>query len=327
MKPETYDEDVKNIRHIQTHVSHIFLTGVYAYKVKKPVNFGFLDFTTLKKRKKYCELEVFLNRRLCDDMYIGVLPITKHKNKIKINGEGKIVEYTVKMKEFPQERIMSNLLKNNSPLINLKLMSKIGKIVAEFHSNAEKSEHINKVGFHGIKFNWDENFSQTKEFIGKTIDKTQYEHIKKAINSIVKNKKMFKQRIKEEKFRDCHGDMHSGNIFVMDKIYIFDAIEFNERFRYSDVASDVAFLSMDLDYYGRKKLSEYFVEKYIEYSKDHQLLNFLNFYKCLKAYVRGKVLSLKLKDPLVPKKEKEKIEEMAREYFNLAYDYVWQIPL
>ena len=112
--PEAYDEEVDYIRVLQTHISYIFLTGRYAYKIKKPVNFGFLDFTTLDKRRFYCEEEVRLNRRLCGDMYIGVLPITYSSGKFRIGGSGKPVEYTVKMRELPHEALMSELLKKDN---------------------------------------------------------------------------------------------------------------------------------------------------------------------------------------------------------------------
>ena len=108
--PDAYDEKVIYVKILQTHISYVFLTGNYAYKIKKPVNFGFLDFTTLEKRKFYCEEEIKLNRRLCGDMYVGVLPITVSDDSVKINGPGRTVEYTVKMRELPQEALMSRLL-------------------------------------------------------------------------------------------------------------------------------------------------------------------------------------------------------------------------
>ena len=125
----------------------------------------------------------------------------------------------------------------------------------------------------------------------------------------------------DNRVRDCHGDIHSGNIFVTDGIYIFDAVEFNERFRYSDVASDVAFLAMDLDFKKRTDLSNYFIERYVKYSGDQELTKLLPFYKCYRAYVRGKVTSFKLKDPNVSSEEKEAATKEAKAYFRLAYTY------
>jgi aminoglycoside phosphotransferase family enzyme len=136
-----------------------------------------------------------------------------------------------------------------------------------------------------------------------------------------KSKPLFESRINENRIRDCHGDIHSGNIFITDKIYIFDAIEFNDRFRYSDVASDVAFLAMDLDFQQRPDLSNYFIDQYIAYSKDQQLTKLLPFYKCYRAYVRGKVISFKLDDPNVTSEEKKSATKEAKAYFKLAADY------
>ncbi|MFQ5868178.1 MAG: AAA family ATPase, partial [bacterium] len=113
MKPEAYDEDVEEVRLLQTHISFVFLTGKYVYKIKKPVDFGFLNFTTLDKRKFFCEEEVRLNRRLCGDMYVGVVPITKQNDKIRVNGEGEVIEYAVKTKELPQDSMMTELLEKN----------------------------------------------------------------------------------------------------------------------------------------------------------------------------------------------------------------------
>jgi aminoglycoside phosphotransferase family enzyme len=136
-----------------------------------------------------------------------------------------------------------------------------------------------------------------------------------------KNVPLFKKRMAEGRVRDCHGDIHSGNIFATDRIYIFDAIEFNERFRYSDVAADVAFLAMDLDFRERPDLSNFFVERYVEYSGDQELMHLLPFYKCYRAYVRGKVTSFKLKDPNVEGEEKSSAMKEAKAYFKLASTY------
>ncbi len=320
MKPESYDEEAGSIELVQTHISFVFLTGNFVYKVKKAVNLGFLDFTTLEKRRFFCEKELDLNRRLCRDMYLEIVPINK-SDVIKIKGEGRTVEYAVKMKRMPQEMIMSKLLEENK--VEAKLVERIAIIIVEFHSKAEANSRINKFGSAStIKTNWKENYEQTKEFIGKTISKEDFKLIRNRIDNFTKqNTAVFEKRIAEGKVRDCHGDIHSGNIFVTNGIYIFDAIEFNERFRYSDVAADVAFLSMDLDFRGRTDLSNFFLKKYIEYSEDQELTKLLPFYECYRAYVRGKVLSFKLKDPNVRSNEKNAARKEASEYFKLAVNY------
>ena len=275
LNPQAYPEEPGKIELIQTHISFVFVTKNFVYKMKKAVNFGFLDFSTLGKRRFFCEKELELNRRLCADVYLEVVPINK-SNIIKIKGNGETIEYALKMKRLPQEKIMTLLLKENK--VNNKTIDALAKIIAEFHSKAQTSTEINEYGsLKIIKTNWDENFAQTLKYINQTISKTDFEFIQSRINNFMENNKLlFESRIKNNKIRDCHGDMHSGNIFLTEPICIFDAIEFNDRFRYSDVASDVAFLAMDLDFQDRPDLSDYFIGKYINYSKDQELIRFFH---------------------------------------------------
>ena len=317
MKPEAYDEEPGQIELVQTHISFVFLTRNFVYKVKKAVDLGFLDFTTLEKRRFFCEKELELNRRLCGDMYLEVVPINR-SNAIKIKGEGETVEYAVKMKRMPQERMMSKLLAENK--VDDRLVDRIARIIADFHSKAETNRRISEFGSLAvIETNWKENFEQTEEFVGKTISMKDFKLIREGIEDFMKrNVSLFEKRTAEGRVRDCHGDTHSGNIFVTDGIYIFDAIEFNERFRYSDVAADVAFLAMDLDFRERPDLSNFFVRRYVEYSGDQELTKLLPFYKCYRAYVRGKVTSFKLKDPSVSSEEKNAAKKEAKAYFELA---------
>ena len=322
-KPEAYQEELDQIELKQTHISYVFLTKDFVYKVKKAVNFVFLDFSTLEKRRGFCEKELVLNRRLCGDMYLEVVPITK-SDVIKINGKGETVEYAVKMKRIPEEKMMTRLLDKGK--VDEKLVDKMAKIIAEFHLKAKTSKRIGEFGSLAmIQTNWTENFEQTQEFIDKTIAPQSYSLIKQKVDEFMKtNKALFAKRVAESKIRECHGDIHSGNIFVADKIYIFDAIEFNERFSHCDVASEVAFLAMDLDFKKEKGLSSFFVDRYVKYSGDKELDELLAFYKCYRAYVRGKVTSFKLNDPSVDSKEKNAATKEASAYFDLAAEYARQ---
>jgi aminoglycoside phosphotransferase family enzyme len=320
MKPEAYDENPGHIELDQTHISFVFLTKNFAYKVKKAVDLGFLDFTTLEKRRFFCEKELELNRRLCAGMYLEVVPINK-SDVIRIKGEGETVEYAVKMKRIPQKKMLSKLLEKNE--VGNELIDKIAKIIAEFHSKAETNRRISEFGSSAIiETNWKENFEQTRNFIGKTISVKDFNLIRERVEDFVKrNGTLFEKRMTEGQVRDCHGDIHSGNIFVTDGIYIFDAIEFNERFRYSDVAADIAFLAMDLDFRRRTDLSNLLIERYVKYSDDQKLMELLLFYKCYRAYVRGKVASFKLEDPNVDSQEKRAALKEAKKYFKLASAY------
>jgi len=320
MKPDAYDGEAGQIELTQTHISFVFLTRNFVYKVKKAVDLGFLDFTTLEKRRFFCEKELELNRRLCGDMYLEVVPINR-SNLIKIKGEGETVECALKMKRMPQERMMSRLLEDGK--VDSELIDRIARVVAEFHSKAETNREISEFGSLAvIGTNWRENFEQTQEFVGKTISVKNFRLIYERIEEFMKrNASIFEKRMAEGRVRDCHGDIHSGNIFVTDRIYIFDAIEFNERFRYSDVAADIAFLAMDLDFRERTDLSNFFVRKYVEYSGDQELTKLLPFYKCYRAYVRGKVTSFKLEDPSVSSEEKKAVMKEAKAYYKLASTY------
>ena len=284
------------------------------------MNFGFLDFSTLDKRHAFCEKELQLNRRLCPEIYLEVVPINK-STSLKVKGTGETVEYALKMKRLPQERIMTQLLQEGK--VNKKIIGEIASIVAKFHSEAQTNAEISEFGgLKTVKTNWDENFAQTTKYIGQTITKSDYDFMQEKINGFMdKNKALFDSRIADKRVRDCHGDLHSGNIFVTDKICIFDAIEFNDRFRYSDVAADVAFLAMDLDYQNRRDLADYFITQYLAYSKDAQLTQLLPFYKCYRAYVRGKVVSFRLDDANINAEEKAAAIKEAKAYFQLAAEY------
>jgi aminoglycoside phosphotransferase family enzyme/predicted kinase len=328
LKPSTYGNDVKDVRLIQTHTSWVFLTGEFAYKIKKPVFFGFLDYTTLDARKFFCEEELRLNHRLSPEIYLEVVPIIElpsspgHKaGRICLGGEGKIIEYAVKMKELPQEKLMTELLKQDK--ISYASIDEIARIVADFHQSAETGSDINQFGeIETVKFNWDENFAQTEEFIGRTISRPTFRLIKKTIYKFMLDKfDLFTKRITEEKIKQCHGDLHSKNIFIADKVHIFDGIEFNQRFSCCDTASEIAFFVMDLDFHEKHDLANFFIDRYLQYTKDYDLLRVLDFYKCYRAYVRGKVTCFNLNDKGIEAKDKKIAAKTARHYFTLAANY------
>jgi aminoglycoside phosphotransferase family enzyme/predicted kinase len=320
--PAFFGPRVTSVQLLQTHISYVALTGIYAYKVKKPVNFGFLDFSTLDKRKYYCEEELRLNKRLCPDMYLEVLPITKKDHSLELNGEGTIVEYVLKMKEFPQEYIMTNMLKKGK--ISMETIDKLCTILVDFYSTQESTEEIISYGeLSSVKQNIDENFEQTKPMIDITVPKQTFAYIKDAATKFFEKKKeVFTQRMKEHRIYDCHGDLHSGNIVVTrDKIYIFDCIEFNERFRFCDVASDIGFLAMDLDFMNYPYLSSFFIQNYLQKSNDSGVYSVLNFYKSYRAFVRGKVYGFQLNDPHIDINKQNDLIRTAKKYFDLSYYY------
>jgi aminoglycoside phosphotransferase family enzyme/predicted kinase len=320
--PKFYGPHVTSVQLLQTHISYVALTGTYAYKIKKPVNFGFLDFSTLDKRKYFCLEELRLNKRLCPEMYLDVLPITKRDNTLALDGDGTIVEYALKMKEFPQECIMTNMLQQGK--ISEETIDHLITILVDFYTTQEPTEEITNYGaLPSVKQNIDENFEQTRPMIDITVPKETFWYIKDEVAKFFERKKeAFERRMKEGRIYDCHGDLHSGNIVVSgESIHIFDCIEFNDRFRFCDVASDVGFLAMDLDYLNHPYLSSYFIEKYVEKSKDPGILSMLNFYKSYRAFVRGKVYGFQLNDPHIDPITKERLLTSAKRYFELSQYY------
>lgn len=322
LNPKAYPDTPQGIELVQTQMSFVFLTDDYVFKVKKPVNLGYLDYTTLDKRHFYCQREVELNRRLCPDAYLGVVPISRDKGNISIGGQGEIIEYAVKMRRLPQEAMMDVLLTNNQ--VSSPMVTNVAHKLVEFHQRAETNANISAFGnLDAITQNTEENFTQTEKYIGNTISQAKYQRIKDYTDSFVeKNTPLFHKRIADGRIRDCHGDLHAAHICFTNGICIYDCIEFNNRFRYCDVASEVAFLAMDLDHYRRADLSQSFVKAYVAQSRDEELLRLLNFYKCYLAYVRGKVESFKLDDPYISEEEKIRALAIARRYFKLAESYV-----
>jgi len=303
-------------------MSFIFLTGEYVYKIKKPVNLGYLDYTTLEKRHFFCHQELELNRRLCPDAYLAVVPIEEEKGELRIEGRGKAIEYAVKMKQLPHDRMMDVLLPRGQ--VTREMVAKVAEKLVGFHQKAETNQKIAAFGkLDVIRQNTDENFSQTEKYIGTSITAEKYQHIKNYTDNFINsNASLFDKRVSESKIRDCHGDLHAAHVCFTDDICIYDCIEFNDRFRYSDVASEIAFLAMDLDRYQQAGLSRHLVNTYVGLSHDGEILKLLDFYKCYRAYVRGKVESFKLDDPYIPEEEKAKVLTAARSYFQLAQSYV-----
>ncbi|MBI4181229.1 MAG: hypothetical protein HY528_04790, partial [Chloroflexi bacterium] len=250
LDPKAYPESPSGVEMVQTQMSFVFLAGDYVYKVKKPVNLGYLDYTTLDKRRFYCQRELELNQRLCPDAYLGVVPITKNKSEIVIAGQGEVIEYAVKMRRLPQERMLNVLLVKSQ--VSAEMLSRVAAKLAVFHQQAETSDAISSFGgIDAIRLNSEENFSQTLKYFGRTISQARYQHIKDYTNSFIeRNAPLFTKRVAGGKIRDCHGDLHAAHICFADGICIYDCIEFNDRFRYCDVASEIAFLAMDLDHYG-----------------------------------------------------------------------------
>jgi aminoglycoside phosphotransferase family enzyme len=319
--PAAYPEPTGAVDLIQTHISWVFITADFAYKVKKPVDLGFLNFTTLRRRHHYLQEELSLNRRLCPEIYLEVLPITAHKDRVRVGGRGQPVEYVLKMVRMPQDRMMDEVADRGE--LRRKHLDRIIERLVPFYAQAATGPRINKYGEPAIiAYNQEENFSRTENLAGELLPRELFQGIRDFARSFLsRHRTLFLQRIREGRIRDCHGDLHMKNICLADGVYIFDCIEFNPRFRYGDVAADIDFLAMDLDFHGFRDLSRHFVERFAAASQDPDLLQMLDFYKCYRAYVRGKIYAFTAQDTGQPQAVRDQARGTARAYFNLAGEY------
>ncbi|MEA5509497.1 AAA family ATPase [Crocosphaera sp. UHCC 0190] len=324
--PEFYPHSVKTpIEVMQTHSSVVFLTGDYAYKLKKPVNFGFLNYSTLDKRQHFLTQELNMNQVIAPDIYLEVLPITDDNKQLNLSGEGEIIDYILKMNQFPQNCLLINLFEAGK--LQEYHLKELGKTIAEFHKNTKTNDYIRSFGdIEIIKKSIDENYQRTEKYIGIAQSKQQYQETKQFTDRYFSaNKKLFENRRKHDKIRECHGDLHLKNICLWhDKIQLFDRIEFNEEFRLVDVMFDVAFTVMDLDARNRQDFSNIFLNTYLEYTGDWEGLPVLPVYLSRQAYVRAKVNSMLLDDPNISQKEKQEATQTAANYYHLAWQYTQQ---
>ncbi len=321
MEPAAYDEPTNSVQLIQTYISWVFITDRFAYKVKKPVDFGYLNFTTLRRRHHYLHEELVLNRRLCPDIYLEVLPITRGRGRVRLGGRGHPQEYALKMVRLPQEGMMDEVADQGE--LRQEHVDRIIERLVPFYQQAASGPGINKYGEPAvIAYNHEENFSQTEGLVGEMLSRELFEHIRAfARNFLREHRALFLKRLHEGRIRDGHGDLHMRNICLADGVYIYDCIEFNHRFRYGDVAADIDFLAMDLDFHGFRDLSRYFVERLAKAAGDPELLVMLDFYKCYRAYVRGKVAAFTAQDEELPPESRARARETARAYFALAGEY------
>lgn len=323
--PDSYTHHPDRVEHIQTHISHVFIAGSYVYKIKKPVNFEFLDFSTLEKRKSYCEREVELNRRLCEDIYLGVVGIARGADDsfiLAAESRENVIEYAVKMKRLDEQYFLTSYIDQGT--LQLQLLDRVADKLSTFYNKQEPKEDILKWGaIEKVRYNTDENFSQTESFIGETIDENSFKAIRRYTNRYYDRFSfLFNRRIEEKCIVDGHGDLHLEHIHITpEKVRIYDCIEFNDRFRYGDTAADLAYLAMDLDFVNCRKEERYFLEKMGQQLNDPDLFIHVDFYKCYRAYVKGKVKSIQAAEEEVGEEQREKARRKARSYFDLSLRY------
>lgn len=318
--PASYPHAPPEVRSIQTHISWVFIAPPFVFKVKKPVNLGFLDFSTLEKRRHFCQRELELNRRLCPDVYLEVVPINARGSDISFQSTGKPVEYALKMKQLPSGSFLNELL--GKELVAETEINRVISCLRAFYEAQVPSQEIEQWGEpERLKISTDENFAQVEAFVGKTISPAAFETIRHFTNSFyAANERLFRERMEEHRIRDCHGDLHLDHVHITpDATTIFDCVEFNDRLRFIDIANDLAFLAMDFDFEGKRELGTLFLRNASREFGDPGLLEVADFYKCYRAVVRGKVESIQTTS--TEPSAAEEHGKRAMRYFRLALRY------
>jgi aminoglycoside phosphotransferase family enzyme/predicted kinase len=319
--PALFPHPVEQFQVIETHISWVLLTGPFVYKIKKPMNFGFLDFTTLSSREHFCQQELKLNQRLTENLYLEVLPITGSAEAPQLGGEGETIEYALKMRQFPQDGLLSTLQAKGE--LTTAHIDDMARQIAEFHEKAPRVLSENELGSpESVMAPVTQNFEQILPFLSEKADLVQLDALEAwAKASYERLKPLLSQRKADGFIRECHGDIHLGNITLIDgKVVIFDCIEFNEPFRMTDVYADIGFLAMDLEDRGLKSLSRRLISQYLEHTGDYAGLELLNFYKAYRALVRAKVSLFSL-SPDADHVQRATTLRQYRNYANLAESY------
>ncbi|OIO68636.1 MAG: hypothetical protein COW19_02670 [Zetaproteobacteria bacterium CG12_big_fil_rev_8_21_14_0_65_55_1124] len=322
LREDFYQHPVEEVRLLQTHASWVLLTGSFAYKVKKPVNFGFLDFSTLDKRHHFCEEELHLNRRLAPKLYLDILPIGYEDGSFKLGGTKDIRDYCVKMRQFADSDLLSERINNTA--FDTAWMDVLARNIANFHAQATQNDAINTFGAPRYLLSHIDASLNTALHHPEAIKAELIHDLRRLCMQQTKHLvDIFAQRIADARIRDCHGDLHLGNIALYDgKPTVFDCIEFNPEYRAIDTLNDAAFLVMDCDARGHADLAFRFLSRYLEFSGDYSGMPLLPLFLSYRAGVRGKVACLLAEDAATGKNEKQtKLEEAAR-YFELAATYL-----
>lgn len=323
--PKAYPHPVEAIQVIQTHTACVFLTGEYAYKIKKPVNFGFLDYGTLEQRRIFCEQELVLNRRLCPEIYLDVLPITRQQGHLQVGGDGSAVEWTVQMRQLREEDMLSVRLQSNT--VEASTVEGLAHRLVDFHTQAQTNAAIEA---YGTPDSIAEMISMTLRTMQQVTNNTPLIETHQFLCSYFARfqkaySEQFRERLNHHYIRDCHGDLRAQNICLDARfgsgIQVFDCIEFNPSFRYIDTAADIAYLAMDLDLAGHAELRSRLLEIYVRETKDSRLAQILPYYLTYRAMVRGNIALLAAMESEVPVMERQAQRDLANAAYDLSRSY------
>jgi uncharacterized protein len=329
---------------VQTHASLVLLAGEYVYKLKKARDFGFFDYSTPALRRHFCAQEAILNARLAPHVYLGVAPVLARADGALAFGatippeaapmpgaglpDGQVVDYVVVMRRLPEEATLAARVRRGD--VGVEQMGDVARRVAAFHAQARSDAEVARFGgLETISANWEENFAQMRPYMGRALGEDELGQIETFVRGMLNQRaRLLQARVEDGRIRDCHGDLRLEHVYLLndhpaadERIVIVDCIEFNERFRYGDVAAEVAFLAMELDAQGRADLARAFVDAYVAASGDEALRELLPFYCCYRACVRGKVAAFQLDEPEVPAAQRVEAEARASALFSLAARY------
>jgi aminoglycoside phosphotransferase family enzyme/predicted kinase len=325
-RPEAYGSLLpQTVDLIETHVSWVFILERDVFKLKKPVNFGFLDFRTLDARKSACDAEVRLNARLAPGVYLGVAPVRRSPGGAHVidsanSADGPVVDWAVHMARLSDECRADVLLAKGA--LHDGDIDAIAERISAFHGEATGGASAARFGsIDAIRRNVDENFAQAREAASASVGAERADEIARwQLDFLAAHAERFARRAAEGRVRECHGDLRLEHVYlgVAACPTVIDCIEFNDRFRFGDTCSDVAFLSMDLAAHGRVDLAERFLARYARASDDFDLYEVVDFYESYRAYVRGKIAALRASDPGLDARDRERAEREARRHFLLA---------
>lgn len=325
LEPAFYPRKTAKVELVQTHISYVLLTDDTVYKLKKAVRFAFLDFSTIERRRHFCGEEVRLNRRLAPEVYDGVVAVVRRGASFALADESSAgaVDYAVVMRRLPRDRILASMLERNA--VTAEHIERIVGRLVEFHRTADCNEQVRREGAPSRVLAWmNTDFEETRRFRRITITP----HDDDAIGTFCRDElrrffPLIESRCESGRVRDGHGDLHAEHICFTDGLVIFDCIEFNPAFRCRDVAAEVAFLAMDLEYRGHPEFAGLLVRRYSECTADSDLPLLVPLFQAHRAYIRGKVESLKAVEAEVGELERRQSVESARRHFELAYRYTW----
>jgi hypothetical protein len=325
--PDAYPHDPDRLTLEQTHISLVAIVPPRVYKVKKPVDLGFLDFSTLADRKHYCEAEVRLNRRLCEGTYVGVVPVVETPNGLRVDPEqvgerDEVVEYAVKMNYLDPDHFLDRTVKRGTA--TTADVDRVARTLCTFYESRSSTPAVAEAGWiENLRVSTEENFQQTAEQVGSALTRPAYEALRYYTDRFFDHHAaLFHRRRAGGHIVDGHGDLRLEHVHLTDeRVCIYDCIEFNERFRHLDVANDVAFLAMDLDYCGRPDLARRLVRRVATTLDDPELSTLIDFYKCYRAYVRGKVEGMRAGEAEVPPAERGQSRVRAHRFYQWALRY------